>query len=69
MTEAPGQKVNYLGYTQEMWLELLSGLGEKPFHATQIMKWIHHRKVDDFTAMTDISKKLRQYLIDRKSVV
>jgi 23S rRNA (adenine2503-C2)-methyltransferase len=63
MTEAPGQKVNYLGYTQEMWLELLSGLGEKPFHATQIMKWIHHRKVDDFTAMTDISKKLRQYLM------
>jgi 23S rRNA (adenine2503-C2)-methyltransferase len=64
MTEAPGQKVNYLGYTQEMWLELLSELGEKPFHATQIMKWIHHRKVDDFTAMTDISKKLRQYLMD-----
>lgn len=64
MTQAPGQKVNYLGYTLEMWLGLLSELGEKPFHATQIMKWIHHRKVQDFTAMTDISKKLRQYLID-----
>ena len=28
------------------------------------MKWIHHRLVDDFAEMTDISKKLRQYLTE-----
>lgn len=64
MNTVPTQKVNYLGYTHEMWLDVLAELGEKPFHATQIMKWIHHRKVNDFSAMTDISKKLREHLIE-----
>ena len=47
-----------------MWCDLLLHLDEKPFHAAQLMKWIHHRLVDDFTEMTDISKKLRQYLVE-----
>ncbi|MBD3647842.1 MAG: 23S rRNA (adenine(2503)-C(2))-methyltransferase RlmN, partial [Pseudomonadales bacterium] len=34
-------------------------LGEKPFHAGQILKWIHHRGVSDFEQMSDISKRLR----------
>jgi 23S rRNA (adenine2503-C2)-methyltransferase len=62
MTSPASQPVNYLGYTQDMWRELLAELGEKPFHATQIMKWIHHRSVDDFESMTDISKSLRTWL-------
>ena len=62
------QKINYLGYTQEDWCALLSSLGEKPFHAGQIMKWIHHRFVHDFTEMTDISKSLRDYLQEHGDV-
>lgn len=63
MTDTASQpKINYLGYTQGMWRELLAELGEKPFHAGQIMKWLHHRMVTDFSAMTDISRKLRTYL-------
>ncbi len=62
MTEEARQKVNYLGYTQADWRALLEGLGEKPFHANQIMKWIHHRFVGDFSEMTDISKGLREHL-------
>ena len=53
---------NYLGYTQSDWKDLLASLSEKPFHASQIMKWIHHRFVSDFSEMTDISKSLREYL-------
>ena len=55
------QRVNYLGYTRAMWRDLLVDLNEKPFHANQLMKWIHHCLFDDFTEMTDISKNLRQH--------
>ncbi|MDQ2696317.1 MAG: 23S rRNA (adenine(2503)-C(2))-methyltransferase RlmN [Pseudomonadota bacterium] len=34
-------------------------LGEKPFRATQVMKWIYHEGVIDFDAMTNLSKPLR----------
>lgn len=63
--DTQSQPINFLGYTREMWLELLAELGEKPFHATQLMKWIHHRQLDDFEGMTDLSKKLRQYLMNQ----
>ena len=59
---ASENKFNYLGFTQARWLELLAELGEKPFHAGQIMKWLHHRFVTDFAEMTDISKSLRDQL-------
>src|SRR5690606_6558796 len=35
-------------------------LGEKPFRATQTLKWIHQRGVVDIDEMTDISKALRE---------
>lgn len=69
MTSPDRQPVNYLGFSHAMWLDLLAELGEKPFHATQIMKWLHHRQVMDFAEMTDISKKLRAYLIETGELV
>ena len=39
-------------------------LGEKPFRAVQVAKWIHHECVDCFDAMTNLSKRLRQTLND-----
>jgi 23S rRNA (adenine2503-C2)-methyltransferase len=42
--------------------EFFSGLGEKPFHARQLMRWVYQRGVTDFDAMTDLSKSLRQKL-------
>ena len=68
MTETERQQHNYLGFTQDDWFQLLEQLGEKPFHAGQIMKWIHHRFVGDFSEMTDISKSLRDYLIEHGSI-
>jgi len=38
------------------------GLGQKPFHARQFMRWIYQRGADDFAAMTDLSKGLRAAL-------
>lgn len=37
-------------------------LGEKPFRAAQVLKWIHQLGVRDFDAMTNLSKPLRARL-------
>jgi 23S rRNA (adenine2503-C2)-methyltransferase len=54
--------VNLLGMAPAALAEFCVALGEKPFRATQLLKWMHHRGVDDFDAMTDISKKFRTQL-------
>ncbi len=59
----PG-KVNLLGLSRVRMEEFLVGLGEKRFRAQQLLKWIHHRGVDDFEAMTDIGKGLRARLTE-----
>lgn len=55
-------KINLLGLSKSQLEKLLAELGEKPYRAVQIMKWLHHRYVDGFECMTDISKKLRHQL-------
>lgn len=55
-------RVNLLGMPREALEALFEGLGEKPFRAVQVMKWLHHRRVDDFAAMTDLSRVLRERL-------
>ena len=37
-------------------------LGEKPFRATQISRWLHQRFVADIGAMTDLARALREQL-------
>ena len=54
--------VNLLGLDQEALVEFCAGLGEKPFRARQLLRWIHQAGVDDFGAMTDIAKPLRERL-------
>ena len=44
--------------------EEIQQLGEKPFRAGQIYKWLHVDKVETFDEMTNISKDLRQKLSD-----
>ena len=36
--------------------------GEKPFRAKQVLRWMHHFGQNDFDAMTDIAKSLRDKL-------
>ncbi len=40
----------------------VAGLGEKPFRARQLLRWIHRRGVAEFTAMTDLARSLRERL-------
>ncbi|RKZ96380.1 MAG: bifunctional tRNA (adenosine(37)-C2)-methyltransferase TrmG/ribosomal RNA large subunit methyltransferase RlmN, partial [Gammaproteobacteria bacterium] len=39
-------------------------IGEKPFRAVQVLKWIHQFGVDDFAQMTNVSQALRNKLAD-----
>ncbi|WP_084090727.1 23S rRNA (adenine(2503)-C(2))-methyltransferase RlmN [Andreprevotia lacus] len=54
--------VNLLNYDADGLAELMTQLGEKPFRAKQLMKWIHQRGEADFAQMTDIAKSLREKL-------
>ncbi len=42
--------------------DLFAQIGEKPYRAEQVMKWIYHRHVTDFAQMTDVGKALRDKL-------
>ncbi|HIF73428.1 MAG TPA: 23S rRNA (adenine(2503)-C(2))-methyltransferase RlmN [Porticoccaceae bacterium] len=55
-------KPNLAGLSLENLRAFFIDLGEKPFRAEQIMKWIHQRGVVDIDVMTDISKPLREKL-------
>ncbi|MDC1436807.1 23S rRNA (adenine(2503)-C(2))-methyltransferase RlmN [Gammaproteobacteria bacterium] len=58
----PTQLTNLLGLSKTKMEAFLLSLGEKPFRAIQLMKWIHQQGVTDFDAMTNISKSLRASL-------
>jgi len=49
--------------------QFLVARSEKPFRARQIMQWIYQRDVDDFDAMTDLSKSLRAQLKNDAEIV
>lgn len=55
-------KINLLGLTPEQLRDWFKALGEKPFRATQVLKWVHQRRVADFDEMTDLAKSLRDKL-------
>ncbi|MCU7960220.1 MAG: 23S rRNA (adenine(2503)-C(2))-methyltransferase RlmN [gamma proteobacterium symbiont of Bathyaustriella thionipta] len=56
------EKINLLNYDREGMQILFESLGEKAFHARQVLKWIHQHKVTGFSEMTDLSKSLRKQL-------
>ena len=56
------EKINLLGMSQGALEQFLVERGGKPFHARQLLQWIYQRDVDDFDAMTDLSKSLRRRL-------
>lgn len=53
------EKINLLDLNRQQMREFFASLGEKPFRADQVMKWIYHYCCDDFDEMTDINKVFR----------
>ena len=48
--------------------DYLSEKGLKPFHARQIFRWLYDKRISDFDAMSDISKKLIEQLREDFSI-
>ena len=61
-------KVNLLGLDAAPLAAFFATLGEKPFRARQVMRWVHQRREDDFARMTDLAKDLRAKLPARAVV-
>ena len=66
MTEAP--KTNLLGMTPVQLAEYFKKIGERPFRATQVLKWMHQHGVESFDEMTNISKSLREKLTEQAEI-
>ena len=64
MTVATG-KVNLLGMTRSQLEAFFVSLGEKPFRAHQVMKWIHFFGVDSFEGMTNLNDAKGKSIIAR----
>lgn len=60
--DAAAAPVALLGMSKASLEAYFARLGEKPFRAVQVMKWLHHRDADDFATMTDLSRALRARL-------
>lgn len=55
--------VNLLDFNQPQLANYFESIGEKPFRAKQMMRWMHHFGETDINNMTDIAKTLREKLL------
>ena len=61
--------VNLLDFDAAGLVAYCDSLGEKPFRAKQLQRWIHQYNAADFDGMTDLAKSLRTKLKDRAAIV
>jgi 23S rRNA (adenine2503-C2)-methyltransferase len=52
-------RVNLLDFSLPELTSFFAELGEKPFRARQVLKWLHQHGTHDFAQMTDLAKSLR----------
>jgi 23S rRNA (adenine2503-C2)-methyltransferase len=60
---------NLLGLGVSQLRGYCAGIGEQPFRAKQLLRWIHQAGLSDFAAMTDMSKALRERLAREAAIV
>ena len=56
-------KRNLKDLTYQELEDFFREIGEPKYRARQVFAWIYSRGVEDFSEMTDLSKKLRERLI------
>ncbi len=62
MKQMTTEKVNLFSYDRAGLEGLFADMGEKPFRASQVIKWVYQNGVTDFAQMTNLSKSLREKL-------
>ena len=59
---------NIKDYDLKELKEELTKIGEKPFRAEQIFKWLYQEKVKEFSEMTNLSLELRKKLEENYTI-
>ncbi len=57
------EKINLLNFNRHDMIQYFTELGQKGFHGTQVLQWLHQYGVQDIAEMTNLSKALRERLI------
>jgi 23S rRNA (adenine2503-C2)-methyltransferase len=60
--------IDLLGLNLGEMEDFVRGIGERPFRATQILKWIYNKGVFDIGEMTDLSKDFRSKLLSHARI-
>ena len=55
--------VNLLGLDEQTLAVFIAEIGEKPFRAKQLMRWVHRFGESRFSDMSDLAKTLREKLV------
>ncbi len=61
-------KTNLLALDRAEMGAYFESIGEKPFRANQIFKWLHQQFIIDYDEMNNLSKGLRQRLKDETQI-
>jgi 23S rRNA (adenine2503-C2)-methyltransferase len=61
--------VNLLDLDPEALSAYFASLGEKPFRAKQVLRWLHHFGAEDVGQMTDIARSLREKLAIEAAII
>lgn len=64
INEISQPKINLLDLDLNGLSQFFVTMGEKPFRAHQVFKWLHQQGLDNFAEMTDLSKLLREKLAE-----
>ena len=59
---------NILNFDAQQLTEWFAAMGEKPFRARQVLRWVYKEGEADFDAMTDLAASLRSKLKERACV-
>jgi 23S rRNA (adenine2503-C2)-methyltransferase len=66
----PSDRVDLASLSSEALTNFVTqDLGEKPFRARQLFRWIHQRGARTFDEMTDLSKPLRALLAEKTELI
>ena len=55
---------NLLGSTVTQMEEIFQRLGERPYRGKQLFKWLYNNRQYDFQSMTDLTKEIRNRLVE-----
>jgi 23S rRNA (adenine2503-C2)-methyltransferase len=62
-------KANLLDFDAAGMAAFFAAIGEKPFRARQVLRWVHRMGESEFERMSDLAKSLRQRLAESAEVV